>query len=81
MLANRKPGRYKGRRQKPSGKVYAGPVSKHMPPSTVQVDDRPELRPKCKHCESQMSLRHNAKTGKPFYGCSQYPKCKYTKEV
>ena len=30
----------------------------------------------CKRCGKDMVLRHNRKTGEPFYGCSGYPKCR-----
>ena len=36
--------------------------------------ERGEL--KCPKCGAKMVLRHRKSDGAPFYGCSQYPKCK-----
>ena len=33
---------------------------------------------KCPFCKSDLVKRENKKTNKTFYGCSGYPKCKYT---
>lgn len=35
----------------------------------------------CPKCQSPMQQRTNRKTGKPFLGCSQYPKCRGTREI
>jgi ssDNA-binding Zn-finger/Zn-ribbon topoisomerase 1 len=32
----------------------------------------------CKKCGSTMMVRINSKTGEKFYGCADYPNCKYT---
>ena len=32
----------------------------------------------CPFCKCKLIQRTNKKTGKTFYGCSSYPKCKYT---
>lgn len=41
-----------------------------------EEDDSKELCPDCR--EGTLKLRHNHKTGFPFYGCSNYPRCRYT---
>ncbi len=39
-------------------------------------------RPCCPKCDNGMLvLKHNHKTGFPFYGCSNYPNCKYTQSI
>lgn len=43
----------------------------------------PDGIPKCPRCGSDLVLRctkRGEKAGKQFYGCSAYPKCRYTKE-
>ena len=35
----------------------------------------------CPQCASKMIERTNRKTGKTFYGCSRYPKCRGTRQV
>jgi restriction system protein len=35
----------------------------------------------CSVCGSEMILRTNGHNGSQFFGCSNYPKCKYTKNV
>ncbi len=35
----------------------------------------------CPKCGGTLKLRRNGQTGKNFYGCSNYPKCKYTKDA
>ena len=37
--------------------------------------------PACPHCGTRMALRHNGQTGKPFFGCSDYPRCRGTRDV
>lgn len=32
-------------------------------------------------CGGQLRRRVNGTTGKPFFGCSRYPKCRYTRPV
>ena len=39
----------------------------------VSVADPP---PKCPYCGAPMVIRNRKSDGKPFYGCSAYPKCK-----
>ena len=41
-----------------------------------------ELRkaPTCPDCKTPMSLRKNSKTWHPFWWCSMYPSCKWTRE-
>lgn len=36
---------------------------------------------KCPDCGKFLALRTNKKKGTQFYGCSNYPKCKYTRNV
>jgi len=33
---------------------------------------------KCKYCKSPVVARTNSKTHTQFYGCSKFPKCKWT---
>ena len=33
----------------------------------------------CPRCGAKLVLRKSSKTGKEFYGCSNYPKCKFIK--
>ena len=35
----------------------------------------------CPRCGGQLVLRTSKQNGQPFYGCSNYPKCKFTKKV
>jgi len=37
--------------------------------------------PMCPNCGTRMTLRHNGQTGEPFFGCSDYPRCRGTREV
>ncbi len=37
--------------------------------------------PACPLCGKQMVLRNNAKTGDPFFGCSEFPRCRGTRNV
>lgn len=39
------------------------------------------LPPKCPLCESPLSLRENRRTHQPFWGCSNFPKCRHTQRV
>jgi len=40
---------------------------------------KPELTDKiCPNCGAPLVMRHSNKTGKDFYACSKFPKCKYT---
>jgi len=34
----------------------------------------------CVDCGEVMVPRRNRETGERFYGCSEYPECKYTEE-
>ena len=36
---------------------------------------------KCPQCGKLLKNRKNKQTGQPFIGCSNYPKCKYTKSI
>jgi len=40
---------------------------------------RDARRPKCPRCTSKMVERKNGTTGKPFWGCENYPNCKGTR--
>ena len=33
----------------------------------------------CPDCGAPLVERENSKTGAPFWGCSKFPKCKYSK--
>lgn len=35
----------------------------------------------CQRCGAAMVLRSNKRTGEQFWGCSTYPKCRYTEQV
>jgi ssDNA-binding Zn-finger/Zn-ribbon topoisomerase 1 len=37
--------------------------------------------PVCPHCGKRMVLRNNAQTGDPFFGCSEFPRCRGTRDV
>lgn len=37
--------------------------------------------PTCPKCGQRMALRENSKTGEPFFGCSDFPKCRATRDV
>ena len=37
--------------------------------------------PACPLCAKRMVLRNNAKTGDPFFGCSEFPRCRGTRDV
>lgn len=37
--------------------------------------------PACPQCGKQMTLRHNGKTGEPFFGCSDFPRCRATRDI
>ena len=37
------------------------------------------MKKTCPHCKADLVERKNSKTGAPFWGCSKFPKCKYTK--
>ncbi len=37
--------------------------------------------PACPQCGKQMVLRHNGQSGEPFFGCSDYPRCRGSRDV
>lgn len=37
--------------------------------------------PACPQCGKRMVLRRNGQTGEPFFGCSDYPRCRDTRDV
>lgn len=37
--------------------------------------------PTCPLCGNLMVLRHNGTTGDPFFGCSEFPRCRATRDV
>jgi ssDNA-binding Zn-finger/Zn-ribbon topoisomerase 1 len=37
--------------------------------------------PDCPKCGKRMTLRENSKTGEPFFGCSDFPKCRATRDI
>jgi ssDNA-binding Zn-finger/Zn-ribbon topoisomerase 1 len=37
--------------------------------------------PVCPNCGKRMTLRYNGQTGEPFFGCSDYPRCRATRDV
>lgn len=53
------------------------PVNKLKRQSSPQDQNVNEPR-LCKRCQSVLVLRNNNKTGEEFWGCSSFPKCRYT---
>jgi restriction system protein len=54
---------------------------KFNPAITSALDDQRKL---CPRCESELVLRtagRGSRTGSQFWGCSNYPRCKYTMEA
>ncbi len=45
--------------------------------STLKKSDHPL----CPQCGKQMVLRHNKQSGEPFFGCSDYPRCRDTRDI
>ncbi len=45
--------------------------------STLKESDYPA----CPQCGKRMVLRRNGKSGEPFFGCSDYPRCRDTRDV
>lgn len=41
----------------------------------------PSDYPACPLCGKRMVLRHNKQSGEPFFGCSDYPRCRDTRDV
>jgi ssDNA-binding Zn-finger/Zn-ribbon topoisomerase 1 len=37
--------------------------------------------PACPQCGKRMTPRYNGQTGEPFFGCSDYPRCRGTRDV
>lgn len=59
-------------KQAPSAPATAfQPYSHHLTMAT----------PKCPRCDSGMMIRMNGKSGKPFLGCPNFPKCRRTVEI
>lgn len=42
---------------------------------------KPSDYPACPQCGKTMVLRHNKQSGEPFFGCSDYPRCRDTRDV
>jgi ssDNA-binding Zn-finger/Zn-ribbon topoisomerase 1 len=42
---------------------------------------KPSEYPACPRCGKRMVPRNNAQTGEPFFGCSDYPTCRDTREI
>lgn len=42
---------------------------------------KPSDYPACPQCGKRMVLRHNKQSGEPFFGCSDYPRCRDTRDV
>ncbi len=40
-----------------------------------------DSRPLCPKCGSKLDLKMNRKDETEFYGCSNFPKCKYTRKI
>ncbi len=54
-----------------------------FPASESQPDSYQELMaaPECPQCAAGMVIRKNGKSGKPFWGCQKFPKCRGTSEI
>lgn len=48
-------------------------------PPTIVAPVTAHIR--CDRCSSEMLVRRNRSTGQPFYGCSRYPTCHFTRPV
>jgi restriction system protein len=46
-----------------------------------KIEEAPALVEKCPQCGGNLVLRANHKTGEKFYGCSNYPKCRFMKSL
>ena len=40
-----------------------------------------DVTPECPNCGKPMVARNNSKTGKSFWGCTNFPKCRGTREI
>lgn len=49
------------------------------PPVPIAKVNATALR--CDQCGSEMLVRRNRSTGQPFYGCSRYPSCRFTRPM
>jgi restriction system protein len=49
------------------------------PPLPVAKVGRAGVR--CEQCGSELVIRQNRSTGQPFYGCSRYPRCRFTRPM
>lgn len=47
----------------------------------VAVSNVNETELRCDQCGSEMLVRRNRSTGEPFYGCSRYPSCRFTRPM
>ena len=47
-----------------------------VPAAEVNASARP-----CGQCGGEMLVRRNRSTGQPFYGCSRYPSCRFTRPM
>ncbi|RPF55272.1 restriction endonuclease [Aquisalibacillus elongatus] len=54
-------------------------LNEEQPDQLVNQTQQEDLKEKCKRCGSELVLR-NSKRGQ-FYGCSNFPKCRYTQGV
>lgn len=60
------------------------PFPQHPNVTTTQQSTATNTAPRCQRCGSPLVIRtvkEGYNTGKQFYGCSQYPKCKYTQNL
>jgi len=73
-LSNRK-------KNKSYGKIKMGPFSFHFAEKkqTQSVNKYKSLNNTCPNCSGKLVIR-NGKYG-PFYGCSNYPSCKFTQKI
>ena len=59
-------------------------IDQMIVPQIVETPQQQPQTPKCPKCNGKLVIRTATKgvnAGNQFYGCSNYPKCKYTRNV
>jgi restriction system protein len=56
----------------------SAPAVSAAPPPMVKVNT---AAAPCEQCGSELLVRRNRSTGQPFYGCSRYPSCRFTRPM
>lgn len=75
-----------GRQQPLGGKIESGPASIRssmtLPEKLTYASALKESDyPTCPSCGKGMVLRHHGRTGDPFFGCSDFPDCRGSRDV